>query len=165
MPKFLSDIRHYTIKNTIYTVKDMSRGLYNSITVLLKILACFVLKVPSFVYFFSFLLFIFVFYFIFICYFRLYLKHFSFIFAAFKKRKICEFACAKRLVGSSNFGYMVCHYLNCITLAEQTQLLFKRFIWAFVFLILTCCGKNYFCLNLWAWEFSSIFMKVQRKTF
>ena len=37
LPKNLSDIRHYMIKNTIYTVKDMGRGLCNSITVLLKI--------------------------------------------------------------------------------------------------------------------------------
>ena len=36
-PKCLSDIRHYMMKNMIYTVKDMSRGLCNSITVLLKI--------------------------------------------------------------------------------------------------------------------------------
>ena len=37
LPKILSDIRHNMIKNTIYTVKDMGRGLCNSITVLLKI--------------------------------------------------------------------------------------------------------------------------------
>ena len=125
----------------MYTLKEMSRGLCNSITVLLKtkmkdqmkvalvflpnvslkkILVCFVLKVPFVCLVFFFISCIFDFYFIFIYYICLYLKHFCFIFAAF--------AWAKRFVGS-------------------------------------CCGKNYFCQNLWAWEFSSIFMKVQRKTF
>ena len=37
LPKILSDIRHYMIKNTIYTMKFMSRVLCNSITVLPKI--------------------------------------------------------------------------------------------------------------------------------
>ena len=73
-----------------------------------KFLVCFILEVP-FCLFFSFILFILAFYLIFIYYFSLYLKHFSFIFAAFKKRIICEDVCAKRLVGSSNFGYMVYH--------------------------------------------------------
>ena len=107
----------------------MSRGLHNSITMLLKIkvkvkmkvalaflpkvwlkkfLICFILEVP-FCLFFSFILFKLVFYFIFIDYFRLYLKLFSFILAAFKKIIIFEDVCAKRLVGSSNFGYMVYH--------------------------------------------------------
>ena len=111
-------------------MKNMSRGLCNSVTALLKIkmrdkmkvalafllkvwpkkiLACSALKVPFFVCFFSFILFLLVFYFIFIYYFCLYLKHFSFIFAAFKKRILCEFACAKTLIGSSNFVYMVYH--------------------------------------------------------
>ena len=43
-------------------------------------------------------------------------KAFQFYHAAFKKRIICEFTCARKLVGSSNFGHMVVyHLLNCIT--------------------------------------------------
>ena len=169
-------------------MKNMSRGLCNSITVLLKIkmkdkmkvaltflskvqlkkiLACFVLKVPFLVQFFSFVLFIFAFYFIFIYYFRLYLKHFSFIFAAFKKRIICEFACefAEKACWVKQF------WLHGLPLAElhntsrTNAITFPKLHMSIPVPNFNMLWKELFLFKFVGLGIFQYFMKVQRKTF
>ena len=122
------------------------------------------LKVPFFVCLFLFILFVLVFYFIFIYYFCLYLKHFSFIFAAFKKRTLCEFACAKTLIGSSNFGYMAYHWLCCIALVEKT-ITFKKLNMSIPIPNFTMLWEKLFFFKFVSLEISQYFYEVTKKNF